>query len=176
MIHDLLSLPQSGVYALIDDVNKRIYVDASYDVTGSLVRLAKAIRDRESWCRNLSNDIGKLRFVVLEKDIPRNKLKLRLNYWYDRYQAEGYDAYHRKGKRVSYRVIVDAWMSPHHQLLVNVLLVNKRGDKTVVGVFHTLEEADAFRMRNYADGVYDVVYDDGTLSKRYIKKSDDGYE
>jgi DNA-binding Lrp family transcriptional regulator len=176
ILNDLISLPQSAVYALIDEDTRRIYVHASYDVPSSLVRLAKSISIREPWCRNLADDIQKLKFVILEADVEKDKLKLRYNYWLDAYVKLGYSAYHVMKNRVEYHVETVCQMNDNLQLLVWVYLVNKRRDKTLVGVFNNLEDADAFRKRNYADGVYDVVYDDGTLSMRYIKKSDDGYE
>lgn len=167
MLFDLLSLPESGVYALVNEIDKKVLIVSSSDLVSSYLRLIKGIQSGSSTLyRNLRVNTQSLIFVLLEKVTDKYNLTVRRDYFEDYYRNNGYSLYALTGKRVKYTIktnIIHVDFSPK----CIVYLRSNRGSKVVVGAFDNVDECNTFVETHYSNGVPNIVYSDNESTKKY---------
>ena len=166
----VFNTPDNVVYVLINEEAKRVMVVATSDMFASLGRIKKGIQENDKSLSVLRGDTEALKFVIVETDVERDKLRVRYNYWVDHYVGLGYTLYKEPKNRVKYRFVI-ATEVVQKQLLVVAYLVSKRNTKIKVGQFNTLREAEKFRALYYKDQtVYDIVFSRKELELEYYNK------
>lgn len=168
-LKDLTELNTPGVYALINNKDKRIFITQSNNILSSVSRNIAQIRDKSHSCRPLLRNLPNLELLVLEHESSPKNRKIRLSYWMTIYKTKGYELYN-PSTPVSYKV--QARITSDY--FVHVLLINKRNDKLVVGVFNTMSEAESFISQNYPNqSINNVIYSSNDLTKSFYNKGKD---
>lgn len=162
LMQTLTQLNQPGVWAFVNDRDKIIYLSYSNNILSSVSRNVRELTDKTHSCRRMVRDRSNLRIQIIEP----NCQKAKLGYWVDYYRNSGYSLYRNNNGEVTYKVrtmITDEY-------LIHVMLVNKRNDKTVVGVFPNMEDANHFIQTYYQNNIHRIVYSDNPLTKQYLTR------
>lgn len=163
-IQDLLDYSTPGVWGFFNDKDKRFFISYSNNILSAVSRNISQIQDKTHTCRKLIRDLPHLNFILLARSGQDTKeLKLLAVELSDSFKAKGYTPYNSK-LLVSYKlrtVITKDYK-------IHVLLVNKRNDKIVVGVFDNIDEAHTFTQSSYPNNkVHKVIYSDNSLTKEF---------
>jgi hypothetical protein len=164
LMQTLTQLNQSGVWAFVNERDKIVYLSYSNNFLTSVSRNVRELTDKSHSCRRMIRDKSKLQIQIIES----NCHKARLGYWIDFYRNKGYSLYRNKNGEVTYKVRI----SISEDYKVFVMLVNKRNDKVVVGVFPNMEEAKVFSQTHYPDKIHKIVYSDNPLTKEFLRRKD----
>ena len=168
LVQEIISLPKAGIWALINEKDRRIFLSFSNSMAGSLTRNLGALKDGSHRCKMMVQDTSKLSFKMIEEFSKSNvENRLRLSYWMDHFRGQGFEVYNGHVS-IKMRVQKDLIINPNG---VEVKLVNQRYKKIVVGFFKNIDEADRFIETNYRNGVYSVVFDDSPMTKRFLERS-----
>jgi len=170
LAQEIISLPQAGIWALVNEKDRRIYLTFSNAVAGSLTRNLMALKDGSHRSKQMVKDLPKLTFKLIEPFSKSNvENRLRLKYWMDQYSVQEYEHYI---SGVSIKIRVQKELSAHPRGVI-VRLVNSRYKKIPLGLFGTMEEADRFIETNYRNGIYHIIKDHGLLSQQMFKRLED---
>lgn len=153
-INLLLELTESGIGCLINEIDKKVYIFYSECLLDALVRNVRQIKDNAHKNKNLVSDKGKLNYFTMEITTPK-ELKLRYNYWVEKYGKLGYSMYR------NYTPIRLYAKTAYSKNLKNieVRIYNRRYEWFVVGVFNTAKEADEWMTQTYPEGrVTEIIY------------------
>lgn len=135
------SLPLDAVFGLISESSKECYISHTVNLKA---RIGQILADNE----DILKDDTKL--VVFCTGFSDSEYKrIYCQYYLDKYIANGYTSISPTDNYINYKVRIQ-----YSEALkeVFVLLVNKRKDKKIVGVFKQMDEAQEFVSRYYADG------------------------
>lgn len=167
LFNDLLDLPRSAVYAVIDESRRMVLVTYSMALIPSLGRLVERIKNGESYCRNFVGSEG-LKFEILDTGDCRNRLIIRTGFHMRKYKSLGYKLI-VETPPAEYRVKC----LPHYpmydlqtRVVLRMYLVSKRNSKILVGEFRTQASYDEFYVLNYGiDGINDLIYHESVVDK-----------
>lgn len=164
---ELLQLNIPGVFALINPVDKKIYIGVGVSMLKAVIRLLDDLTTNKAYSE-IGADLRHLQFTVLEncdRSLTRHGLGIKLAWWVQKYEQEGYGLYSsNKGSRLRVNTFLDA--SGH----VNVEIVSGGNKRVIVGVFKRVKEADQFVEENYKGNVKKIVYADNWLTNKLLKK------
>lgn len=150
LYRQLLSFPEAGIWAFINETDKRIYLLESKNLMAGISRNIDAIQRSIHDVKLLQKDKYKLDVQVIEEVKDGVRRKVRLAYWMKRYKELGYSLY-KEYKPVQYEVKVVL------QDYIHVYLVSRRKKKILIGTFDKMVECDIFIETYYKDGVVDDV-------------------
>lgn len=169
---DFLDIPQSGVYALINETDRKIYITYSNYIFGSLSRIIRELKNDMFVPKELVDNVDDLEFRVLEQcwDLPNQKL--RATFYMREFKKAGYTLF-KEVKFVEYTVrkTVGADWRKIYKNLVYVQLVANCNAKLTVAVFPKMEQAEEFIKKYYENGVNRIVYGENQLSRDYLNRS-----
>jgi hypothetical protein len=150
----LLELTESGIGCLINETDKKVYIFYSECLLDALVRNVRQLKDNTHKNKDLVADINKLRYFTIETTTSKD-LKIRYNYWVEKYDKLGYSMY-----RNYIPIRLYAKMAYSRDLKsIEVRIYNKRYEWFVVGVFTTAKEADEWMTQTYPEGrVTEIIY------------------
>lgn len=174
---DLYNMAKSGVYALINDVDRKAYIGVSISIMRSLEAIITQIRGGvKSELGGLVADSSKLsRIVLLEETSKENNL-VRLAHWCSKFKDEGWVLYNTyQGVKHTIRKTIEnsQWEGPG-RYRIYVKLRNRLKKDLVVGVFAKMEEADAFIERYYSNlDDYYIVYASNEYTRRWMSLEED---
>lgn len=155
LVHKLLDIPEVGVYGLINETEKKVYITYSEDMLGGISRLLRNIKDNNTGYRELRRDIDSLSIKIIETvnyDYTKRDLRDLFRYWSEYYVLLGYTLY-RSYKALQCIVAIE--MLP--DLRVAVTLRNKALKGIIMGIFKTMSEANSFvQMYNSMDIIVPV--------------------
>lgn len=168
-LKDLLSYSKPGIWVFINEKDKRFFISHSNNILAAVSRNISQIQDKSHSCRKLIRDLPNLNFIMLVQDTdesisPKNR-KMRAQELTEAFIAKGYTSYTNR-IIVSYklRTVVTK------DFKIHVLLVNKRNDKIVVGVFDKIDESSSFIQHNYPNNkIHKVIYCQNSLSKEFFR-------
>jgi hypothetical protein len=166
-IQDLLDYSTPGVWGFFNDKDKRFFISYSNNILSAVSRNIAQIQDKTHTCRKLIRDLPHLNFILLARSNQDTKdLKLLAVELSDSFKAKGYTPYNSK-LLVSYklRTVITT------DYKIHVLLVNKRNDKIVVGVFDNIDDSKSFISINYPNNkITKVIYSDNSLTKEFYNE------
>ena len=164
----LLSLPKTGVIALINEQDRMIHISHSTCVVESLGKLLRQLQDGTHNSVKMIADRDKLRFIMLEVVQNPDALGVRTRYWCDSYSNKGYGLY-TKVNVVKYKLRVE-----YDELgKVIVKAVNTGNKGYVIGVFRNLGLANQWINNTFKDKEYIIPqYANNELTKAYLEKYD----
>lgn len=151
-----------GIWAFVNDTDRIVYLSYSKNILSSISRNIKEISDKSHSCKKLIRDKSKIQILLIEDRCQ----KAKLGYWVEYYRNNGYTLYRSNNGEITYKTRVAITTD----FLVHVLLVNKRNDKLVVGVFNTMEDASTFIQKHYQNKIHKIVYSDNLLTHNYLKR------
>lgn len=162
-LRQIQRLPQEAVFGLISDSTKECYVSYTSNLKS---RIGLILTDNEDI---LKEDT---RLVVFVDGIHDLKYKLMYaQYYVDQMVDAGYKIVGSPDKYINYRVVVQ-YSSMLNEALV--LLITKRKDKQVVGVFKSIEEANSFVDEYYKAGdMIQPVYALNKLTRSWVVRTRD---
>jgi hypothetical protein len=165
---NLLELSKPGLFALINDSNKKFDVRYGSNLLFAIARLISEIRGNTVIPITLKHDLLDLRIEILEKDLLEEQCKLRHNYWINHYHTLGY-IYYRKNPGIAYSITstIDRIKELDNKYYFIVKLVGK-GTCHVIGVFDNVIDHNTFIQSYYSNVIVDnVVYSSNILTSRY---------
>ena len=162
----LVNLSTPGIWAFINERDRVVYLSQSNNILSSVSRNIDSLLDKSHFCRRMVKDRNNLTLVILEYIEIETDRKLRLNYWIDHYRNKGYNLYRKHNGESVYQPKI--LITKDYQ--IHVVLVNKRNDKLVVGVFNKMDEANQFMTSHYSNTFYTITYSDNILTKEYYKR------
>lgn len=152
----LACLPMSCVYAIRSKVGMTIQIFSTVNMACHLGKLVDEIRISGEWLC-LRKEIQNTEIVILETDIPKEKLKLRHAYHIGEYRKSGYRFY-KDSSPVNYSIDKTIRLF-NGRLCLFVSLRNARKDEILIGIFHGKKEMNLFLETHYKDGIVrDVVF------------------
>ena len=160
----LMDMNKPGVWAFVNDRDRIVYLSYTNNILTAVSRNLKELNDKTHSCRRMIRDKSKLQIQIIESGCQ----KAKLGYWVDFYRNRGYSLYRNNNGEVTYKTRV----AVTSDYLIHVLLVNKRNDKIVVGVFSKMEEAKSFIQTHYPDKIHKIVYSDNPLTKEFLRRKD----
>ena len=165
-IKDLLDYSKPGIWGFVNEKDKRFFISHSNNILAAVSRNISQIQDKSHSCRKLIRDLPNIQFVLLAGGASDTKTrKIRTMELIEAFVAKGYTPYTNK-LIVSYklRTVVTK------DFKIHVMLVNKRNDKTVVGVFDKMDDATSFIQNNYPNNkVNNIIYSDNSLTTLFYK-------
>jgi hypothetical protein len=162
-LKNLTELTCSGIWAFVNTKDKRIFISHSNNILSSVSRNISEIKDKSHSCRKLLRDLPNLELLVLEADVLPQDRKIKVGKWMENYKNKGWTLY-----KDTPPVLYSIRTSISKDYKVHILLVNKRNDKLVVGVFTTMDEATQFLFTNYPNNkVHNVIYSDNSLTREF---------
>lgn len=167
-IKELLNHSNPGVWGFLNTKDKRFFISYSNNILSSVSRNIAQIQDKSHTCRKLIRDLPNLQLVVLQKVDTRDTktLKLIAMELMEGFKAKGYTPY-KNVTLVSYklRTVITT------DYKIHILLVNKRNDKIVVGVFDNIDDSESFISINYPNNkITKVIYSDNSLTKEFYNQ------
>ena len=166
-ISDLKALQQQGVYTLLNEQEKAVYVGYGKNALSSLFNLLQSLKLRtKSYDTRLIELYEKdaLSFSFSPFVGSLHDLKLHVNSLMVDYQQQGYTLLN---KRLALSYYADVVVQSGKALVV----LKRAHEAIVVGAFERLEEAEGFRRRTYGQGpVKNIVYADNEATKLYVNK------
>lgn len=164
----------SGIFCLINESKKRVYISYSKDIITSLARMVRDIRSKNVIYKQLIKDVRSLEFLLLE-DINIYDTDIcihtKLDYFITFYKQLGYELYNDKYKLQKLKVSLEVNLNDN---LVYVKLVNKRYKKIVVGVFDKMYDAELFATVFEIMDIVKPVYSINELTRTYIEGMKNG--
>lgn len=168
-LQQLQELSVSGVWGFVNHTDRCIFITHSNNILTSVSRNISQIEDKTHTCRRLLQDKSKLELVILDTNLSSKDRRIRVGDWMTYYRFNGYSLY-RDSTVVSYKIRVVITK----EYLIHVLLVNKRNDKIVIGVFNKMELANNFIQSTYPNNkVHKVIYSENSLTKEFLNRSMD---
>lgn len=135
-----------GIFAFINEVDKKIEVRYSQCISSSMVSILREIKLGSLRPKDIINDFhdNKLRFRILE-EIPNDRSigNIKKQYWIDEYRKQGYSTY-KILKQPVYKIRIDI-----ENYLVCVSIENLNSIKTIVGIFDKMKDAKQFIKQYY---------------------------
>jgi hypothetical protein len=164
-IETLLKCSTPGIYALINDVDKKIDIRYSSNVSNSITTILTQIRKGIAHPTELEEDLSKLRLIVLELH-PSNYQTILLHhaYWINKYKELGYTLY-RKHIALQYKLKIYI-----HHMIIHVSFENRNHDSILLGIFDNMEEANEFCRVYENETVLYPYYAINDLSKKYLQE------
>jgi hypothetical protein len=165
----LKNIPPQGVWAFVNNRNKKMYISYNVDVLGAVAHHIKMMHRKEHPISDLNKHKNILKFVMIDSNpLDDESSRLHLAYWSAKYEKMGYRMY-RERSRLKYSVGYDI-----HDRKVVVFLKNARNEKTIVGVFPQLFQASQFIENCYTGkDILFPVYAFNRNTKEYVEREDD---
>lgn len=168
MFQELYKLPDKCIYAFLNESDKKIYIGMAKNIVTSLSRNISEMKYSNHPCKN---DVSKLKFEILENIVTDRDLKLKYQYYSNKYKNEGWTLY-RDYCAISYKVLIDVlnvnklYGMPSIKCCVKL---RSRGYRELtVGLFETVEEAEVFVANNYSNSpITNIIYADNKLTRYY---------
>lgn len=160
LLQVLKAAPKQGVYRLVDNEKKLVYIGYSSNIPVALIR-------------NLDYDYSNCDIleVVTDKDI----LRLRCQFYKDTFKSSIFKDYilvnpdRVCGLKLHIDPINDFRQGKRNSLLLHVRVVYRGYYERTVGVFETYTELEEFVAANYSNEIYNIVYSNNELTKEYKK-------
>lgn len=156
-LRQVQNLPSDAVFGVISDLYKECYISHTTNLKTRIGAIIENIELRED-----------SRLVVFYDTIQDDKYKrIFSQYCVDMYSKLGYKILGSGREYINYKVKV--WYSGSLQE-VYVMLVNKRKDKEIVGVFKSVDEANSFVEQYYRGELVQPVYAVNRETVGYINR------
>ena len=162
LFEDLKHTNQAGVYRLINNADKSVYINFSSNISRSLVNLLYS---------NLM--IPEFEFKVLEIVTENSNLRPRCQFYKDQHSNMGYQLLNPKrvcSLKLHIEPIEDFRLGRGGKYLFMVKVVSQGFRESVVGIFNDYSSLDVFCAENYKNSnIYKIVTASNDLTLEYLK-------
>lgn len=158
-LRNLNNLSNSGLFALISDFDRKVYLGYSRNVLEALKRI---VSELDGDLNYLKKDFPNLRFVFLEKLEDEKLMKIFYRHYISYYRSQGYMSY-RNFIPIKLKVKVEIT----NDYKIHVYLVCSNNTKTLVGIFDNIQESDSFVSDYYSGDVKTIVYSNNLLTRNH---------
>lgn len=167
---ELYNLPEKCIYAFLNQKDKKIYIGFTKNLLQALERNLYYMKYSNHPCKN---DIANLELIVLENIVTDLDLRLRYEYYSNKYSNEGWRLY-RNYKAIDYKVSIDviniAISNGMPSIKCCVKLRRRGSNELIVGIFNSVSEAELFVSDKYSNGVSNIIYADNKLTLDFLGK------
>jgi len=149
MMKELCDLSVEGVYAFINEKDKKIYVGQSKNVLNAVMRHIERFKLNAHECHELQKEFneGLLSFKLLEKHSGFIDRLVLAEYYKHEYSVLGYIIYKQK-KHIRLNVRVRIETKGEHKYKATVSIISNRKHH-LLGVFDTIHDANEFVAKYY---------------------------
>lgn len=163
-ITQLFDYSTPGIWGILNRKDNRFFISYSNNILSAVSRNIAQIRDKCHPCRELVTDLNNLELFLFSCPNTSSKdRKIKITEVSNQFKSMGYTPYNTK-PAVSYKLRTA--ISTDYK--IHVLLVNKRNDKVLVGIFTTIEDANSFIQSNYPNNqIHKVTYSTNSLTKEF---------
>lgn len=165
----LLDTAVSGLYCLINEKDKRVYVCHSINILDSLKRHIESLKMGGHYCNLLQQDLLKLEYKYLETESDKTSMMIKEEKWKRYYQDLGYSLYKRRTAiNFKIKMKIETRGELSYKVLVYLITTNN-GNKRIVGIFNTKNEGTEFINKYYNNSIIqDIIYSDNKLTQDYM--------
>lgn len=164
-LEGLSTLVVPGVFALINNLDRKIDIRHSTNCLDSIARHLTQITKNTHPCKALIQDREKITFRILDVIEDPQLRMLCHTYWSNRYKDEAYSFYrYRPALTLRARICVEEYQ-------VRVKLQNANHKAFVVGCFDAITDAENFVSLYYSSKAPYPVYACNRLTKEYFRGS-----
>lgn len=162
-LDSLVNLPISGLFAILNDIDKKVYVLYTCNIYVAMGKLLTSIKDGSS---PLSQDVKKLELVVIETMEGDIKvLRAKYDYWLSHYKTMGYSNYRNYQDIAKYKLRIQ-YTKINDEIIHVVYLVSRKSKKHLLAAFRTAQEADSWVLESFPNNTYYFKYADNALTQR----------
>jgi hypothetical protein len=168
-LQGLLQYSSNGLFALINDSDKKVDIRYGINLLRSITSLVEQIKSNSVVPLDIKNDINKIRLKILEVNVDPRSLKLRHKFYQDQYKTSGYSLYRNlPANKYEVQVVLDKVLELDMWNFYLVLKLVSKSSTVVVGIFESYEELQDFVQTNYKDNnVLEVVYSTNECTSKY---------
>ncbi len=148
-MESIFQLNKMGVFGIVDEGNKTIFLASSSNMLGALNRILD---------KNI-NITSSSKLITCEIVTDRLELTMRYNYWHRFYSNMGFIVTSKKPSPYKVRIdpIVSEDKGRNEHMLFHVNLIHRGSKALLVGIFKSYPGAEGFVAQNYSNGVYNLV-------------------
>lgn len=169
-LDQLLEMTSNGVFALVNEQDRKVDVRLGTNVLRSVARLITDIKSNAVRPVALKQDLQKLKLVILENEVA--DLGLCHAKWRNYYKEQGYTLYRsRPGSSYSLVVLIDYVPEVHPNKLYFIVKLVGKSNSIITGVFDNNIELQDFTSKYYSKGVVEVVFASNNLTS-YVRATD----
>lgn len=155
-VSQFLDIPKSGIFSLSNAQSGMVYIGYSSNLLPHVVNIIEELRVGGFRVPQMNEDKHLLKFSVLETGDDIETLKLHVKYWENWYKADGWTMYEpAKRKYLEYKVVIDVSLDEE---ACDVVLINTRRDRKIVGRFENISEATGFIIDYYNSDINPYNY------------------
>lgn len=167
---ELYNLPERCIYAFLNKKDKKIYIGFTKNLLSALQRNLYLMKYSNHPCKN---DVSKIEFEILEYIVTDSDLKLRYEYYSNKYSNDGWGLY-RDYKAIDYKVSIDLIdtnvVGGMPSIKCCVKLRRQGYSELIVGIFNSVSDAEVFVSDKYSNGVFNIIYCDNQLTLDFLEK------
>lgn len=168
-LETLLNLNCNGLYALVNDIDRKADIRYSCNLLRAIAALVESIKGNSVVPLELAKDASKLKLVILEKNVAN--LGLSHAKYMDQYRKQGYSLYRTKpGAKFKVQVDIDYVKEIHYTQYYFVVRLIYGAKTKIVGVFDNIEELQDFMRQHYSAGAIDEVFANNNLTAMFLEK------
>lgn len=162
LFETLKQTAQAGVFALINNADKSLYINFSSNISRSLVNLLYS---------NLM--IPEFEFKLLEVVTENSNLRPRCQFYKDQYSNLDYTILNPKkvcNLKLRIEPIDDFRSKGSSKFLFKVSVVSGSYKEIVVGIFDLYSDVELFCAQKYSNGkIYSIIESSNELTLEYLK-------
>jgi hypothetical protein len=163
-IEELGKLAQPGIYAILNESDRKVDVRCSQDCLKSIAGVISDLANERYKDKAVVQDRAKISFKVLEVMHDPVIKKQHHSYWSFWYKDQGYDFY-RFRPALLYQPLIELNTRTCKPV---VCVRDKNGTKIVVGSFDTMHEANEFLEKYYTPPCFNLIYAFNKLTLTYV--------
>lgn len=170
-LDELCKLAVSGVYAFINEKEKRIYVGQSNNVLYALNRSIERFKMNAHECVELQYDFneGLLEYTILETEADRLTRLVKAEHYKSVYENDGYNLYPQR-KLVKFDVRIKIETIDHPLQYKAIVYLNTNRKHHILGIFDTIDEANEFVKLHYTTPLTTITYAKNNLTLNYLSQ------
>lgn len=141
ILHQLLTIPKTAVFAFINVRTRRVYVSYSSTFKVRLMQIVHQLDTKRWKYRGMLNELKDIKLVILDANLPEHDLKVFTKYHRDSYRNKGYRLYDKEKTPIQYTFSIR--FTDRRNSIVVVATTSRR-QSTILGYFSTIDEAKDF--------------------------------
>jgi hypothetical protein len=170
LFNEFLNLKRCGIFALVNNEDKKVYITFSKEICSSFARIIREIHEKTCSYKQLIDDAQKLSYIFIENinyEDTKLDIHLKMEYFIQQYKHLGYTMYNDKHKPAKFKVVIDV----HNDIKrIHVCLMSKSYRRSItVGVFDKMWDAEEFAVLFDSMDIIIPVYSSNKLTREYYE-------
>lgn len=168
---DLINLNTTGIYGLVNKVDKRIYIFQTTNIYTYISRLIYETKYKLHKYKSLFDDLNKLYLICFSNSDDEIYRRIRVGELMDKFKSINWEIYNNDHKPLKFKIRKRNFYF-EKQYVIGVELVNRKRIGMVVGLFENHFEADRFIELFYGEknNYLYPVFSGNSLTIKYIRE------